>query len=85
MKIQVELTPETEARLTAAARARGVAPEKYAWSLLQEVLASSAGGTGRLTIEEFHAMLSELAEGSKRLPNIPTEAFTRESFYEDRT
>lgn len=84
MTIQVELSPETEARLAAAAQARGVAPEKYAGSLLQEVLASSAGGTGRLTIEKFHAMLSELAEGSERLPKIPTEAFTRESFYEDR-
>jgi hypothetical protein len=85
MTIQVELTPETEARLTAAARARGVAPEKYAGSLLHDVLASSTSGTGRLTIEEFHKMLDALAQGSERLPNIPTEAFTRESFYEDRT
>jgi hypothetical protein len=84
MTIQVELTPETEARLTAAARARGVAPEKYAGSLLHDVLAPSANGTGRLTIAEFHNMLDALAQGSEQLPNIPTEAFTRESFYENR-
>lgn len=84
MTIQVELNPETQARLAAAAQARGVALEKYAGTLLQEVLAPSATGSGKLTVEEFHAMLRELAEGSERLPNIPTEAFTRESFYEDR-
>lgn len=84
MTIQVELSPETEARLAAAAQARGIAPEKYAGTLLQDVLASSAAGSGKLTVEEFHSMLHALAEGSERLPNIPTEAFTRESFYEDR-
>ena len=85
MTIQVELNPETEARLVAAAQARGIALEKYAETLLQNALASPTGGSGRLTVEEFHKMLRALAEGSERLPNIPTEAFTRESFYEDRT
>jgi hypothetical protein len=84
MTIQVELNPETEARLVAAAQAHGVALEKYAGTLLKNALASSAKGTGRLTVEEFHNMLRALAEGSERLPNILTEAFTRESFYEDR-
>jgi hypothetical protein len=38
-----------------------------------------------MTIEEFHKMLAEIAEGSEKLPNPPTSSFTRESFYEDRT
>ena len=84
MTIQVELSAETQARLAAAARARGVAPEKYAGTLLQDALAAP-GGSGRLTVEGFHDMLRALAQGSERLPSIPTEAFTRESFYEDRT
>jgi hypothetical protein len=29
-------------------------------------------------------MLNALSAGSERLPNLPTESFTRESFYEDR-
>jgi hypothetical protein len=35
-------------------------------------------------LEGFHAMLNALSAGSKGLPNLPTESFTRESFYEDR-
>jgi hypothetical protein len=49
------------------------------------VLASPASGSGKPTLEEFHAMLQALAEGSEKLPDLPTESFTRESFYEDRT
>jgi hypothetical protein len=36
-----------------------------------------------MSIEEFHQMLREMAEGCEKLPNLPTESFTRESFYED--
>ena len=85
MTIQVELSPEMEARLSAEAQAHGMALEKYASSLLQQVLASPASGSGKPTLEEFHAMLQALAEGSEKLPDLPTESFTRESFYEDRT
>ena len=84
MTIQVELTPETEARLTAAAQARGVALEQYAGTLLHEVLAAPPAGSGKLSADELNTMLSEIAEGSDRLPLVPTSAFTRESFYEGR-
>lgn len=84
MTIQVELSVETEARLAAAAQAHGVAPEKYASTLLYELLASSRAGSGKLTLDELHQMLSKIAEGSEALPRQPTSAFTRQSFYEDR-
>jgi len=84
MMIEVELTPEGEARLTAEAQARGMALEKYAGRLLQEVLTAPIRPSGPMTVETFHAMLEALARGSERLPNLPTESFTRESFYEDR-
>jgi len=84
MTIQVELSPETEARLSAGAQARGVALEQYAGTLLHDALASSATGSGKLTVEEFHKMLREIAEGSEKLPQLPTSAFSRESFYEGR-
>jgi hypothetical protein len=85
MTIQIELSPESEARLVAEAQARGVPLETYAGSLLQQILASPVHSSGNLTIEKFHAMLDALAKGSERLPDLPTESFTRETFYEDRT
>ena len=84
MSIQVELSPQAEAKLAVEALSHGVAPDKYAASLLQEVLSPTTAVSGKLTVEQFHAMLDALAEGSENLPNLPTESFTRESFYEDR-
>jgi hypothetical protein len=84
MTIQVELSPQEEARLAVAALAHGLAPEKYAGALLQEALAPAAGASGELSVEQFHGMLDALADGSERLPDLPTESFTRESYYEDR-
>jgi hypothetical protein len=84
MSIQVELSPEAESRLAAEAQAHGVAPEKYAGSILQKALVSPGLGSGKLTVDELHVMLRQIAEGSEKLPNLPTSAFTRESFYEDR-
>jgi hypothetical protein len=85
MTIQVELNSESEARLTAEAHARGVALETYASKLLQEVLLSPGRQRAKLTKDKYHAMLRVLADGSERLPELPTEGFARESFYEDRT
>jgi len=84
MTIKVELNPETEARLVAQARSQGVPLEQLAERLLQEALTSSPLPNGALTVEEFHRMLEGMAEGSENLPNLPTESFSRESFYEDR-
>jgi hypothetical protein len=84
MTIQIELSPESEARLVAEAQARGMAMEKYAGRLLQEILDSPASLCGNLTVEKFHAMLDVLARGSEGLPALPTESFTRASFYEGR-
>ncbi len=84
MTIHVELDPVAAARLLAEAQAQGVSLEKVAERLLQEALASRAVPPGTLTVAEFHAMLQSLRDGSESLPNLPTESFTRESFYEDR-
>jgi hypothetical protein len=84
MAIQIELNPDIEARLLAQARAQGVSPEKAAERLLEEAVASRDLPQGPLTLEEFHRMLDALAEDSEKLPNLPTESFTRESFYRDQ-
>ena len=84
MTIRVDLTPELEARLRAEACAKGLTLEQAAEQLLGEALTGHALDRGQLTVEEFHRMLEAIAEGSEKLPNLPTEAFSRESFYEDR-
>jgi hypothetical protein len=84
MTIQVELSGEAETRLAAEAQAHGLAAEEYASSLLQALLASPAMPSGKLTHDELHMMLDQMGEGSEKLPNPPTSAFTRASFYEGR-
>ena len=84
MTIQLELNPETEARLTAAAQTQGLALEQYAVELLQDALTVPKGCSGRMTPEQLHIMLREIGEGSENLPILPDSAFSRESFYEDR-
>jgi len=81
MTIRIELNPETEARLKAEARAKGLPPEKVAEQLLKEILTERAVPRGHLSIDEFHRMLDAMAEGSETLPELPTESFSRESFY----
>jgi hypothetical protein len=82
--IRVDLNPESKARLLAEARARGVAPEKMAARLLKEALTRRSASEGAMSVDDFHEMLRAMAEGSERLPDFPTERFSRESFYEDR-
>jgi hypothetical protein len=84
MTIKVELDPELEARLEAEARAQGLSSEEVAKRILDEALASRITPKGNLTVKELHEMLHAIAEGSENLPDIPTSAFARESFYEDR-
>jgi hypothetical protein len=84
MTIRIELNPETEARLIAEARAKGMPLEKLAEELLKEILTERSLSLGRMSVEEFHQMLEAMAAGSERLPDLLTESFSRESFYEDR-
>jgi hypothetical protein len=84
MTIRVELDRKTEARLIELAQNLGVTPEKYAGELIKDALGISSGETGRMTSEEVHEMLREIAAGSENVPSLPASALTRESFYEDR-
>lgn len=81
MTIQIELNPEMMERLAAEAEAQGIALEEYAERLLREAVAAHAEPQGQLSVAELHAMLDGIAEGSEKLPKVPTAAFTRESFY----
>jgi hypothetical protein len=75
MTIRVELNPETEAR------AKGLPLEKVAEQLLKEALSGPSSSLGQMSVEEFHRMLDAMAEGSERLPDLPTESFSRGGFY----
>lgn len=84
MTIQLELDPDTEARLKAQAIRHSVAPEQYAVEFLRDNLPNYATGTGRMTREDLQAMTKELQEGFENRPILPPEATERASFYEDR-
>jgi hypothetical protein len=84
MTIRVELNPETEARLIAEARAKGLPLGKVAEQLLYEALTGRSPSQVRLSVEEFHRVLDAMAEGAEKLPDLSTESFSRASFYEDR-
>ena len=84
MTIQIELNPEIMERLAPEAAARGIALEEYAERPLQEAIATRAELQGQISVAELHTMLKAIAEGSEKLPKMPTSAFTRESLYEDR-
>ena len=83
MRIQLELNPELMERLAAEAQARGIGLEEYAGLLLREAIATHSEPQGSPSIQDLHAMLHEIAEGSDKLPKVPTSAFTRESLYDE--
>jgi hypothetical protein len=70
--------------LLQAALAHGVRPKEYDDSPALDSVLPPEAKSKALTVERFHAMLHSLAEGAENLPNLTTESFTRESFYEDR-
>ena len=84
MTIQIELNPEMMERLAAEAEAQGIALEDMRNACCGRRLLTTRSPQGQLSVAELHAMLNGIAEGSEKLPKVPTAAFTRESFYEDR-
>lgn len=83
MTIQIELDPETEARLKALADREEISPEQYASEFLREVLPLYAPSSGRMTQSDLQRFTVRFSAGSEHLPIPPPEAFERESFYED--
>jgi len=84
MTIQVELDPETEARLNAEAARFGVAPEQYAGEFLRNNLPFHGSKDHKLTCEDIDRLTERLSAGSENLPVLPPEVNNRESYYEDR-
>jgi hypothetical protein len=86
MQVTVEIPDE----LAAQVQARGLAPKSYVEGLIadQAALLEASGSSlelsSDLSPEEFNASLDALARYSEKIPSLPIEAFTRESFYQDR-
>jgi hypothetical protein len=84
--LYVELAPEIEKRLVAAARAEGLAPETYASRLIAASIDARTDALiseKHLSQEELDAVLDRLASRGDNMPHLPDEAYTRESLYQD--
>ena len=82
--IQVELKPEVEARLVADALANGVEPAVYAGAVIERAYQPGNGSRkASRSPQEVRAWLDSLAQFSDKIPQLPEEAFKRESFYQE--
>jgi hypothetical protein len=62
---------------------RGLSVEAYVQSLVEAAGRKSVPPHRPRTPEQIEAFFEAMAEGSQKLPLLPTESFTRESFYQD--
>jgi hypothetical protein len=82
--IQIELRPEVEARLTAEAHAKGIELRVYVEGLIEEAISTQTSQDRRQpTSEEMRDFFQKMAANSEKIPQLPDEAFERESFYQD--
>lgn len=85
---QIELRPDVEARVQAQARAEGVEPESFIRNLVENAVrttlaASEVGASPAARLADLEVFFKEMARNSDKIPQLPDEAFTRESFYQD--
>jgi hypothetical protein len=80
--LHVELAPDIEKRLIEAARAEGLEPDAYAARLIASTIAARTRDK-HLSKEELERFFSGMARHSDKIPDLPDEAYTRESFYQD--
>jgi hypothetical protein len=80
MSIVINIRPEAHAELTRQALAHGVQTEDYAATLLEEAVHVGTGAK-TLTTRQLNRVLQEIAQFSEKIPQLPDEAFTRESLY----
>ncbi len=85
MTLQIDLSPEQEARLLALAQQEGLTAEEY---LRRRMLVdlNRAGSENRLITdpEEWDREFVRWVESHNDLPALPAESFSRESFYRDQ-
>ncbi|HEY2467154.1 MAG TPA: hypothetical protein VGI45_04820 [Terracidiphilus sp.] len=79
----MQVTVDIPDQVVVKAAALGISIEEY----VREVLIRETGSHPRVsrfsTPQESRAWLEKLAQFSDQIPQLPDEAFTRESFYQD--
>jgi hypothetical protein len=81
MRITVTIPDE----LAAQVEARGYALETYVTGLVEDAVREIAVAPGRVgRPRDMSAFFETMATDSETIPQLPDEAFTRESFYRDR-
>jgi hypothetical protein len=78
MQVTIEIPDE----LAAEARRRGLTPEGYVRGLIEEA-AQQAPVEATRPKRDMEAFFKAMAANSDKIPELPDEAFTRESFYQD--
>ena len=80
MQITIEIPDE----LAAQVQARGLTPERYVETLIEDAARTVPlllpPAKPRMDMEQF---FDAMAAHSDKIPKLPDEAFTRESFYQD--
>jgi hypothetical protein len=80
MRITVDIPDE----FVAQAKARGLTPEDYVKTLVED-----AGRNGNANLPpskpkmDIQTFIRGMASFSEKIPQLPHEAYTRESFYQD--
>jgi hypothetical protein len=69
--------------LAAQARQRGLSPEAFAQSLIDEAAKTPPGVSDPRSPEQILAFFSSMSQDSEGLPDLPTASFTRASYYQD--
>jgi hypothetical protein len=81
----MEITVTIPDEVAAEARARGLTPESYVEGLIAEKhLSTSAESTTKQKLANLEKFFEAMAANSHKIPHLPDEALTRESFYQDR-
>jgi len=83
MDLTLHVASGTAQRLTDQAQARGMDLAAYAESVLKKTAADEGLPHRPRTRQEIEAFFAAMSENSEKLPQLPDEAFTRQSFYED--
>jgi hypothetical protein len=82
--MQIELSPDVENRLQSQARAQGVEAESFVRNLIETAVRSAPIRPRRSgAARDMTAFFKAMAANSDKIPQLPDEAFTRESFYQD--
>ena len=79
MQITVDIPDEFAAQV----KARGLSPESYVRSLIDDAVRTAAALSPARPRMDMEAFFKGMAAYSEKIPQLPDEAFTRESFYQD--